>query len=88
MRYDFKIVVLLISLLVVCFAEDELKRIHSGFAAQVNNEKITYVLPDYELPDITINAPNKLNPKIKIPKNMVLVFSPCILYTNPSPRDS
>ena len=56
MRYDFKIVVLLISLLVVCFAEDELKRIHSGFAAQVNNEKITYVLTDYELQDITING--------------------------------
>ena len=56
MKYDFKIVVLLISLLVVCFAEDELKRIHSGFASQVNYEKITYVLTDYELQDITING--------------------------------
>ena len=56
MRYEFKIVVLFTSLLVVCFAKDELKRIHSGFAAQANNEKITYVLTDYVLQDITING--------------------------------
>ena len=56
MRYQSKIVVLVSSLLVVCFAEHELKRLPNGFAAQVNNEKITYVLTDYELQDITING--------------------------------
>jgi len=56
MKYQSKIVVLVSSLLVVCFAEDELKRLRNGFAAQVNNEKITYVLTDYELQDITING--------------------------------
>ena len=56
MSYKSKIVVLVSSLLVVCFAEDELKRLRNGFAAQVNNEKITYVLTDYELQDIIING--------------------------------
>ena len=56
MSYKSKIVVLASSLLVVCFAEDELKRLRNGFAAQVNNEKISYVLTDYELQDIIING--------------------------------
>jgi len=56
MSYKSKIVVLVSSLLVVCFAEDELKRLRNGFAAQVNNEKISYVLTDYELQDIIING--------------------------------
>ena len=56
MIYKSKIIVLVFSLLVVCFAEHELKRLPNGFAAQVNNEKITYVLTDYELQDIIING--------------------------------
>jgi len=56
MRYKSKIVVLVSSLLVVCFAEDELKRLRSGFAAHGNDEKINYILMNFELQDITING--------------------------------
>ena len=56
MRYKSKIVVLVSSLLVVCFAEDELKRLHSGFSAHGSDEKINYILMDFELQDVTING--------------------------------
>ena len=44
------------SLLFLCFAEDELKRLRSGFAAQGDDEKMNYILLDYELKDVTING--------------------------------
>ena len=56
MRYKSKIVVLVSSLLVVCFAEDELKRLRSGFSAHGSDEKINYILMDFELQDVTING--------------------------------
>ena len=64
MRYKSKIVVLVSSLLVVCFAEDELKRLHSGFSAHGSDEKINYVLMDYELQDVTINGQSFKKPII------------------------
>ena len=56
MRSISKIIVIVSSLLFLCFAEDELKRLRSGFAAHGNDEKINYILMDYELQDVTIKG--------------------------------
>ena len=64
MIYKTKTILIVSSLLVVCFAEDGLKRFQNGFADQANNEKINFRLTDYEFQDVTINGQNFRKPII------------------------